>query len=164
MIHHSAAMPQGRAFSGIMTQADLNDCAAFRRKHRLDLDPVSFKPCTVDPGGDRARAPPGAPTVAPTAFLFCCLCFYTPLQLRCQIYPHYFTDGLCLCESRFSALDSHLRGCLGSIGIVFQRLTHKSVGFEFLCQYSCSWTANYRLLQLSLRLKGGLMIIYLIDE
>lgn len=51
-------MPQGRAFSGIMTRADLNNCVAFRRKHGMDLDLMQFKPCTVDPGGDRACAPP----------------------------------------------------------------------------------------------------------
>lgn len=36
-------IPQRRALSGIMTLADLNNCAALRRKHGMDLDLVEFK-------------------------------------------------------------------------------------------------------------------------
>lgn len=36
-------IPQRCALSGIMTLANLNNCAALRRKHGMDLDLVEFK-------------------------------------------------------------------------------------------------------------------------
>lgn len=68
-IHHSAVSPQRRALSGIMTLADLNNCAASRRKHGMDLDLMEFKPCTVDRGWNQTCAPVAAPTLIPIAFL-----------------------------------------------------------------------------------------------
>lgn len=75
-----------------MTLADLNNCVPLRRKQGMDLDPMEFKPCTVNRGWNQACAPVAALTLIPTTFLGWVFFFFdTVLQLRCQIYPNYFT-------------------------------------------------------------------------
>lgn len=83
-IHHSAVIPQRRALSRIVTLADLNNCAALRHKHGLDLDLMEFKPCTVDRGWNhQACAPMAVPTLIPTAFLG--LFFFLTQCYRCIV-------------------------------------------------------------------------------
>lgn len=89
-------IPQRRAPSGIMTLADLNNCAALRHKPGMDLDPMEFKPCIVDRGWKPGLCSRACDIHSNSASR---VDFYTALQQHCQIYPNYFTVWFCLCKS-----------------------------------------------------------------